>query len=588
MQKFLLAAFSVVTFSLGATLMMSADFRGMVLGDTTIAGTTDLPVTSTTNTIGTAPGTTSTTNGGVLSGAAAPAVPVGVTAAATGPTAISVGWKASSGAVRYKVYRNGSVIATIEDTRYTDTVVSAAMKYAYSVAALNSIGTASATSTTVAVSTPAVTATVATTTTTAPATTTAASTTSALMTTATTVSPATTTTTAPATTTMSGTRATSTISGTTKATTTTGTATTTYADPVLVGAGTTSVATGTVNSVTQDVVSGTSSVGDSASSGNAASSSSENSGISALVVSSTAGGTSAASYPFPTVPADVSVATVGPTTIHVKWQASKANAGIATYVIFRDEAQLGTINALSFDDTSVHPGELHEYAVAAQDNVGNLSGRSSVEPVVVPGSERTASSDAAAVPAATSVVIVPGSGEKVVVPNAPVTDPVKKAAVEDRRYAVSKVELVKSDTTGKPVARFSGKALPNSLVTLYIYSDPIVVVVKTDANGNWTYDLDSTLADGNHQVYVAATDSLGRVTAQSSPLPFVKTAQAITTQDAAKLVAPNLSPLQRGMMQFVGAGVALAALFMIVALLIIAKRQSQAVGGNDRDNDMMA
>lgn len=75
--------------------------------------------------------------------------------------------------------------------------------------------------------------------------------------------------------------------------------------------------------------------------------------------------------------------------------------------------------------------------------------------------------------------------------------------------------------------KLEGKGLPNSFVTLYIYSNPIVLTVKTDSEGNWSYILDKDLEDGEHEVYVAVTDNLGKITKKSNPIAFVKTAQAV-------------------------------------------------------------
>jgi hypothetical protein len=75
---------------------------------------------------------------------------------------------------------------------------------------------------------------------------------------------------------------------------------------------------------------------------------------------------------------------------------------------------------------------------------------------------------------------------------------------------------------------FKGWALPNSFVTLYIYSTPIVVTVKTDNTGEWTYTLDKELEDGDHTMYVATVNSSGKIVAKSRPIPFVKEANAVT------------------------------------------------------------
>lgn len=81
-------------------------------------------------------------------------------------------------------------------------------------------------------------------------------------------------------------------------------------------------------------------------------------------------------------------------------------------------------------------------------------------------------------------------------------------------------------------AVISGKALPNSYVTVYIFSTPVVVTVKTDNDGSWTYRFQKELEDGEHEVYVGVTDNTGRIVAKSEPYRFVKTAQAFTPVDA--------------------------------------------------------
>jgi hypothetical protein len=87
------------------------------------------------------------------------------------------------------------------------------------------------------------------------------------------------------------------------------------------------------------------------------------------------------------------------------------------------------------------------------------------------------------------------------------------------------------DTKVLPIT-LSGAALPNAIVTLYIYSDPIIVRVKADETGLWSYTLTKELPDGSHKAYVAMTDSAGRVLAKSAPLPFVKQAAAVSVTPA--------------------------------------------------------
>lgn len=89
------------------------------------------------------------------------------------------------------------------------------------------------------------------------------------------------------------------------------------------------------------------------------------------------------------------------------------------------------------------------------------------------------------------------------------------------------VETVGTEKSLKNII-FRGKGLPNSFVTLYIFSDPIIVTTRTNQNGEWEYVFDRELADGRHEVYVAVVGSAGKIVAKSNPLPFVKQAEAVS------------------------------------------------------------
>ncbi|MDO8520714.1 MAG: DUF5011 domain-containing protein, partial [bacterium] len=132
--------------------------------------------------------------------------------------------------------------------------------------------------------------------------------------------------------------------------------------------------------------------------------------------------------------------------------------------------------------------------------------------------------------------------------------PEKKVAYEDPRFAgntkkeifvaptikTTPVLLPAGAATTTPTTKttLEGRALPNSFVTIYIFSEPIVVTIKTDSAGAWTYTLDKELPDGTHEMYSAITDSGGRILAKSSPLPFVKEAAAAVSLGSTVLVPP--------------------------------------------------
>ena len=92
-------------------------------------------------------------------------------------------------------------------------------------------------------------------------------------------------------------------------------------------------------------------------------------------------------------------------------------------------------------------------------------------------------------------------------------------------YTVNEVNLVKDENKAKGI-EFKGQALPNSYITLYIFSTPIIVAVKTDEKGEWSYTLDKELENGNHEIVVATVNNSGKILAKGNTIPFTKTADA--------------------------------------------------------------
>ena len=125
-------------------------------------------------------------------------------------------------------------------------------------------------------------------------------------------------------------------------------------------------------------------------------------------------------------------------------------------------------------------------------------------------------------------------------------DPLITGVEKKDLLSVNNVQVaeVGTDERGTSTAKklfLSGRALPNSYVTLYIFSSPIVVTVRADASGAWTYTLDKELPDGSHQAISAVTDEGGHILAKSEPLPFVKVAAAVSVGSNA-LLPSNVTP----------------------------------------------
>lgn len=131
-------------------------------------------------------------------------------------------------------------------------------------------------------------------------------------------------------------------------------------------------------------------------------------------------------------------------------------------------------------------------------------------------------------------------------------NPKNSAIKESDIFSVKKIEII--DNTNDVVNKNSratptqilieGKGLPNSFVTLYIFSIPTIVTVKTDSDGSWMYILDKEIEDGSHELYVTTTDNSGRILAKKNAIPFTKEALAITVDT--NLLTPSLNVEQPG------------------------------------------
>lgn len=147
-------------------------------------------------------------------------------------------------------------------------------------------------------------------------------------------------------------------------------------------------------------------------------------------------------------------------------------------------------------------------------------------------------------------------GERVLLGLDPTQDSLTPVVSESPRYAgeplpnlfhVASIDLVQvaRDTTSIDAVRIVGTSTPYSFVTLYVYSTPIIVTVRADVDGRFEYTLDKALDDGSHELYLASVNNTGKVLAKSTPIPFVKTAQAIEYTPVAATVDPVNTALQR-------------------------------------------
>jgi len=116
-----------------------------------------------------------------------------------------------------------------------------------------------------------------------------------------------------------------------------------------------------------------------------------------------------------------------------------------------------------------------------------------------------------------------------------------KGQITDKLQVKQIEEIANQQTNQHQSYQITGQAEPNSIATLYIYSDlPLVATVQVDQYGNWQYNLSKSLLDGEHEIYVAVNDNTGKIIAKSKPFNFfVKEAKAVTVTDFVAGQAPT-------------------------------------------------
>lgn len=69
---------------------------------------------------------------------------------------------------------------------------------------------------------------------------------------------------------------------------------------------------------------------------------------------------------------------------------------------------------------------------------------------------------------------------------------------------LNSIKNIKKDN--KNYIYFEGRTKPNTLVTLYIFSNPIIVTLKSDAKGNWNYEREKRIETGKHSAFATIYD----------------------------------------------------------------------------------
>ena len=79
----------------------------------------------------------------------------------------------------------------------------------------------------------------------------------------------------------------------------------------------------------------------------------------------------------PSVPTNLTTATVSTSQINLSWTASTDNVGVTGYKVFRGGVQIATSTGITYSDTGLTASTTYSYTVAAADLEGNVSAQSS-------------------------------------------------------------------------------------------------------------------------------------------------------------------------------------------------------------------
>lgn len=106
------------------------------------------------------------------------------------------------------------------------------------------------------------------------------------------------------------------------------------------------------------------------------------------------------------------------------------------------------------------------------------------------------------------------------------------SSAEASPAAITILSPLADETATKQTPLIKGKALPGATVTLTIYSTPITVVLKADANGNWSYVPDTPLEAGPHNIVASAQDDSGATQTATKSFVVASGDQTPSSQNA--------------------------------------------------------
>ncbi len=196
----------------------------------------------------------------------------------------------------------------------------------------------------------------------------------------------------------------------------------------------------------------------------------------------------------PTVPAGLAATAVSASQINLTWSASTDNVGVVGYRVYRNGSLAASVGGTSYSDTGLSASTTYTYKVAAYDAAGNASAQSS--PAIATTSSSGADTQAPTVPAALAASAV----------------------------SASQINLTWSASTDNV-----------GVTGYYIYRNGSFVATA----GGTSYSDAGLSATTTYTYKVAAYDAAGNTSAQSSPASATTSAAADTQPPTVSIASPT-------------------------------------------------
>lgn len=184
--------------------------------------------------------------------------------------------------------------------------------------------------------------------------------------------------------------------------------------------------------------------------------------VNAAAAMTLVGSTATDNFP-PTTPSNLT-ATASSTAVALSWGASTDNVGVANYLVYRNDTQIGTTTKTTYTDTTISPEATYTYTVKAIDTANNFSGASNTATVTVPVPSLALTSITAKATSATTATVswttnIPASGSFL-------------------EYGTSATNLVGSQSSNQITTNYSADIIGLMKKTRYYYR-----VTVTSMNG---------------------------------------------------------------------------------------------------------